>query len=210
MKNIATGFGLVFGAAALVLQFALAIPLRIGNGDTLLGAVIYFFTFYTILTNIMLVLVYASDLWPRQGLRWWRSPVTRGMMAAVIVLVGLFYHFVLAGTWNPQGWSKVADVSLHYVTPIFYVLWWVLFQWHGKLKYAHIPVMLLPSTIWLVWAMARGALLNEYPYPILEAHILGYPQVALNVLIVLAGVTLLCALIVALDKALTRIDMPGP
>lgn len=210
MKTIATWVGLVFGAAALILQFVLAMQIRLGTGDTLIGAVIYFFTFYTILTNIMLVLVYASDLWPRQGLRWWRSSVTRGMMTAVIILVCLFYHFLLSGTWNPQGWAKVADISLHYITPVFYVAWWVLFQWHGKLKFSHIPVMLLPSTIWLVWTMARGALLNEYPYPILEAHKLGYTQVAINVLVVLAGVTLLCAVVVAIDKALTRVNMPGP
>ena len=210
MKAAATWIGLVIGAAALILQVSLTIPARLANGDTLIGAVIFFFTFYTILTNIMLVLIYVSDLWPRESLSWWRSPVTRGMMAATITLVGLFYHFFLAGTWNPQGWFKVADVALHYVTPIIYVLWWVLFTWHGKLKFGDIPIMLLPSTIWLIYAMIRGAIVNEYPYPILEAHKLGYGTVAINVLMVLVGVTVLCAIVVAVDKALTRVDMPGP
>jgi hypothetical protein len=210
MKTIATWIGLLGGTAALILQFSLSIPLRMSNGDSIFGAVIYFFTFYTILTNLMLVLIYASDLWPRESLRWWRSPVTRGMMAAAITLVGLFYHFVLASTWNPQGWFKVADVALHYATPIFFVAWWVLFQWHGKLKFGDIPIMLLPSTVWLVFAMIRGAIITEYPYPILEAHKLGYPQVAINIVVVLAGVTLLCAAIVAIDRALSRVDMPGP
>jgi hypothetical protein len=210
MKAIATWIGLLGGAAGLVLQFSLSIPLRMSTGDNIGGALIYFFTFYTILTNIMLVLIYASDLWPRESLRWWRSPVTRAMMAAVMILVCLFYHFFLASTWNPQGWFKVADVTLHYVTPIFYVLWWLLFQWHGKLKFGDIPIMLLPSTVWLIYAMIRGAIVTEYPYPILEAHKLGYGQVAINVVAVLAGVTLLCAVIIAIDRALTRVDMPGP
>lgn len=210
MKNAATWIGLIVGAAALALQFGLSIPLRISTGDSIVGALLYFFTFYTILTNIMLVLIYVSDLWPREALRWWRAPATRGMMAAVMILVCLFYHFLLASTWNPQGWFKVADVTLHYVTPIFYVAWWVLFVWHGKLKFGDIPIMLLPSLIWLIWAMVRGAVVSEYPYPILEAHRLGYGQVAINVAAVLAGVTVLCAVIVAIDKALTRVDMPGP
>ena len=210
MKAAATWIGLIIGAAALILQISLTVPARLANGDTLIGAVIFFFTFYTILTNIMLVLIYVSDLWPRESLSWWRSPVTRGMMAATITLVGLFYHFVLAGTWNPQGWFKVADVALHYVTPIFYLLWWVLFTWHGKLKFGDIPIMLLPSTIWLIYAMIRGAIVTEYPYPILEAHKLGYGTVAINILMVLVGVTVLCAVVVAIDKALTRVDMPGP
>jgi len=210
MKTTASWIGLIIGGAALLLQISLTIPARLGNGDTLFGAVIFFFTFYTILTNIMLVLIYVSDLWPRESLRWWRSPVTRGMMAATILLVGLFYHFFLAGTWNPQGWFKVADVALHYVTPIFYLLWWVIFTWHGKLKFNDIPIMLLPSTIWLIYALIRGAIITEYPYPILEAHKLGYGQVAINVLAVLVAVTILCAIVVAIDRALARVDMPGP
>lgn len=210
MKAIATWIGLVIGLAALILQFSLSIPLRMGNGDTIAGALVYFFTFYTILTNIMLVLIYASDLWPREALRWWRSSATRGMMTAAMILVCLFYHFFLAGTWNPQGWFKVADVTLHYVTPVFYVAWWVLFQWHGKLKFGDIPVMLLPSTIWLIYAMIRGAIVVEYPYPILEANKLGYGQVAINILAVLVALTVLMGIVVAIDKALTRVDMPGP
>lgn len=210
MKNVATWVGLIGGLAALILQFSISIPLRISNGDNIFGALIYFFTFFTILSNIMVVLVYASDLWPREAMRWFRSPATRGMTAAAITLVGLFYHFVLASTWNPQGLFKVADVSLHYVTPIFFVAWWVLFVWHGKLKFGDVPVMLLPPTVWLVFAMIRGAIITEYPYPVLEAHKLGYGQVTINILVILAGYTLLCAILVAIDKALARIDMPGP
>ena len=209
MKNIATWIGLIGGAAALILQFSLSIPLRMSNGDTIFGALIYFFTFFTILTNIMLVLIYASDLWPRETLRWWRSPVTRGMMAAAMILVCAFYHFFLAGTWNPQGLFKVADISLHYITPIFYLAWWVLFAWHGKLKFGDIPTMLVPPAIWLIWAMIRGAIITEYPYPILEAHKLGYMQVSINIAVVLASLTILCTIVVAVDKALRRVDMPG-
>jgi hypothetical protein len=210
LKNIATWIGLIVGLGALILQFSLTIPLRLGNGDNIFGALGFFFIFYTILTNLMLVMIYASDLWPRESLRWWRSPVTRGMMAAVMILVCVFYHFLLAPTWNPQGWAKVADTALHYVTPIFYVLWWVVFTWHGKLKFGDIPIMLLPSLIWLIVAMIRGAIVTEYPYPILEAHKLGYGQVSINILAVLLGITILCAVIVAIDRALTRVDMPGP
>jgi hypothetical protein len=86
----------------------------------------------------------------------------------------------------------------------------VLFQWHGKLKFAEIPVMLLPPTIYLVYAMIRGAIVGEYPYPVLEANRIGYGAVAINVIAVLVGLTLLCAIVVAVDRALTRVDMPGP
>jgi hypothetical protein len=64
--------------------------------------------------------------------------------------------------------------------------------------------MLLPPSIYLVYVLIRGALVGEYPYPILEADRIGYAMVALNVLIVLVGLTALCAIAIGLDMALKR------
>lgn len=210
MKNIATWIGLAMGAAALILQFTLTIPARMGNGDNIAGALVYFFSFFTILTNLTLVMIYVSELRPRQALNWFRRPETRGMMVALIVLVMGFYHFVLAASWNPQGWAQLADIVLHYVTPVFYVVWWVLFMRHGRLKFGAIPVMLLPPTLYLIYVMIRGAIVGDYPYPVLEANVLGYGAVATNILGLVAIVAVLSLIVVALDRALTRVDMPGP
>jgi hypothetical protein len=209
VKQIATWIGLGFGAAALILQLVLAVSLRLDAGDNIFGAVIFFFTFFTILTNLALVGIYSSELWPRQWLSWFRWPVTRGMMTAAITLVMVFYHFILAETWDPQGLALVCDVSLHYATPIFYIAWWVVFMRHGVLKFTDIPAMLLPPTIYLIYAMVRGAIVSEYPYPILEAHRIGYGAVAINVLTVLVALSVLCAIVVALDRILTRVDFPS-
>ncbi len=196
--------GFLIGLAALVLQFSLTVPLRMSNGHDLIDALLYFFTYFTILTNLMLVLIYLSELWDAGWLGWWRSPVTRAMMAAAIALVMGFYHFVLAATWHPEGWFQVADVALHYGTPTFYILWWLLFQPRGGLQFGAIGWMLVPPALWLLWAMLRGAVINEYPYPILEAHKLGYPQVALNIAVILAILVALFAITIALDRALAR------
>src|SRR5690242_3095242 len=75
VSRIATIAGLLVGAAALVLQFALTIPARLEAGDMIFGAVIFYFTFFTILTNLALVLIYAAELWPQTGLSWFRRPV---------------------------------------------------------------------------------------------------------------------------------------
>lgn len=210
VKTIATWAGLLVGIAALVLQFVLTVTARLGTGDSIFGAVVYYFTFFTILTNLTLVLVYASELWPRQWLNWFRRPATRGMMVAAIVLVMGFYHFILAPTWDPQGWFKVADVILHYVTPVFYVAWWVLFARHGTLQWSDVAKMLLPPILYLIYVMIRGAIVSEYPYPILRANELGYGPVAINVFAVLIVLAALCTITIAVDRALTRVDMPGP
>jgi hypothetical protein len=208
MRQAATWIGFIVGAAALILQFSLTIPVRLNNGDSFAGALLFYFSFFTILTNLMLVLIYAAELWPRRWLGWFHRPVTRGMMAAAITLVMVFYHLILAETWDPQGFNLVADTALHYVTPIIYVLWWLLFVRHGSLKFTDIPAMLLPPTIYLIYALIRGAIVSEYPYAILEANRIGYGMVALNVLVVLVGLTVLCAIAVGLDMLLKRRKLP--
>jgi hypothetical protein len=78
------------------------------------------------------------------------------------------------------------------------------------LRLGQIPQMLLPPTIYLIYAMIRGAIVGEYPYTILEANRLGYGQVAINVAMVLVALVVLSAIVVALDRAVTRVSLPGP
>jgi hypothetical protein len=204
VKTTVTWIGLVLGAAGLILQFTITLSLRLSAGDGIAGALLFYLSFFTIITNLALVLIYAAELWPDAPLGWFRRPVTQAMMAAAITLVMVFYHVILAETWDPQGLGLVCDAVLHYVTPIFYVLWWLVFVRHGTLRWTDIPTMLLPSTIYLIWAMTRGAVVGEYPYPILEADRLGYGIVALNVAAVLVGLTALCAIAVGADRLLAK------
>jgi hypothetical protein len=62
--------------------------------------------------------------------------------------------------------------------------------------------MLLPTLIWLVWAMLRGAIVGEYPYPILDAQKLGYAAVGINSVYVFVGLLVLYIIVIGLDRAL--------
>jgi hypothetical protein len=195
-------FAVTFGV--LVLQIFLTVSSRLAQGDSLVGALVFYFTFFTILTNLMVAAVYLSELVTWRWLEWWRRPWARAMTVATIVLVMLVYHFILSGLADFAGWFLVADRFLHYVDPTMYALWWLLLQPHGKLRWGDLPKMLIYPLVYVVWAMARGAVLNEYPYPFLAADKLGYPQVLLNCLGVLAAVVVLCALVIGIDRALGR------
>ncbi len=204
MKQLLTWAGFIAGLGGLLLQAYVTLTLRGAQGHDLLGTIVFFFTYYTILTNIMLVLIYLSELTPAGWLGWWRSPVTRGMMAGAIALVGIFNHLLLADLQDLSGLSAFCDLMLHYVTPVLFVVWWLIVQPHGRLRLGNIPVMLLPTLIWLVWAMARGAVIGEYPYPILDAQKLGYGAVAINCLFVFIGLLVLYLFVVGLDRLLGR------
>jgi hypothetical protein len=204
LNRALTWAGLLLGVVALGLQFAISIPAYMANGMDLTEALVQFFSFFTILTNLAITLVYLSALVGWAGLGWFRSAVTRAMMAGVMTLVMVFYHVLLRPIWQPEGLFLVCDYLLHYVAPIVYLVWWGLTQKHGTLDYAALPTMLVPSLIYLAYVMARGAVTNAYPYPTLNAFELGYGQVAINVVMVAVGLSILYLITIGIDRALAR------
>ncbi|KKB10496.1 hypothetical protein VE25_17285 [Devosia geojensis] len=202
VPKLLTYLGLLVGAFGLVLQFAISIPSYLAAGRWLPDALITFFSFYTILTNIALVLIYLSQVTAIGWLRPFRSPVVRAMMVAVMVLVCGFYHLLLADLWDPEGLFRVADVTLHYVTPILYLVWWLFAHRHGELGYTDIPAMLLPTLVYFLWVLARGAVVGEYPYPVLAANELGYGAVVVNALFIAAFLAVGSMLVIAVDRLL--------
>lgn len=203
-RRLVGWFGLTLGVAALLLQFGLTLTSRLAQGDSVWGATIFYFSFFTIISNLMLVLVYASAEARSGWLSFWRRPTTRAMMAGAITLVMVFYHVMLAQLWAPQGWAYVADVTLHYVLPVTYLTWWAWTGPHGDLSWRDLPEMLLYPILYLIWAMAYGSITGRFPYPILDVPHLGTLPIIFNCILVFAALLVLYALTIALDRFLAR------
>lgn len=203
-RTLLTWLGLLFGATGLVLQFTISMQSVLGSGRDVFGSLGTFFSYYTILTNIILVLIYLSEVLPAAGLALFRHPIVRGMMAANIALVALYVFFVLRFLASLTGLFLLADNILHYLCPALYLLWWLVAQPHGRLRWGNLPLMLAPTLAYFVYAMARGLWVQEYPYPILNAIELGYAQVLLNAFYMTAGLGVLTLAVIALDGLLAR------
>ncbi len=173
------------------------------------GTFIYFWTFFTHLTNLWLVLTYVSAVSGWTWLGWFRRPVIMASAAAFITLVMLYYHFMLAPTLNMQGALAVATWLLHYVAPVLYLVWWALFTPHGVLRFKHIALMLLPGIGYVAWVLLRGAVGGEYPYDILDAGKFGYGAVAIGVAALLLAVSIFSVILVLADKLLARRGKPA-
>lgn len=203
-RRMLTWLGLLCGLGGLGLQFVLSMQGAFANGRDFPGFLGHFLAFYTILTNIILVLIYLSEVLPAAWLALFRHPITRGMMAANIALVGLYVFFVLRHLSVLTDLLLVADTILHYICPTLYLLWWIIVQPHGKLRWANLPLMLLPTLVYFIYVMLRGLWVQQYPYPILNAIQLGYPAVLLNAVYMTASLTILVAITIALDQFLAR------
>jgi hypothetical protein len=203
-RKLLTWLGLLFGAVGLALQFWLSMQLAFANGRDWPGFLGHFLAFYTILSNVVLVLIYLSEVLPTPRLALFRRPVVRGMMAANIALVALYVYFVLRHLNALEGLNQLADTILHYLCPTLYLLWWVVAHRHGSLRWGDLPAMLLPTLVYFVYILARGVWVQQYPYPILNTIELGYGQVLLNAVYMAAGLAILCTIVIALDGLLAR------
>lgn len=198
MKKAWTWAGLAIGLFAVLLQFSITIPASLEAGRSLPLSIVFFFSFFTILTNISAVLVYAASLWGRPAIL--NHPRARASVAAAITLVGTFYHIVLAPLWQPEGLFLLGDILLHYVTPVLFVVWFAAFNRSGTLTLRDIPAMIVLPLAYVIYVMIRGAILGEYPYPVFAANELGYAQVGINIVGLLAIFAALNAIAVAIDR----------
>jgi hypothetical protein len=198
--------GLIAGLTGLVLQFCITIPASMEAGRSLFGSVVFYFSFFTILTNIGAVLVHLSLL-SATGYAWlpgFAGPRVRAGVAISITLVFLVYATVLAQLWAPEGLFLLCDVLLHYIAPVIFVLWWLFAGADGKTRWADIPIWMLYPVAYLVYALARGHITGEVTYPFLDVAANGVASVAASALAVTVLFLVLCILAVLADRGVSR------
>lgn len=203
--------GLAIGLAGLVLQFCITIPASMEAGRSLLGSIVFLFSFFTILTNIGAVLVHTSLLSPT-GYAWlpaFAGPRMRAGVAVSIALVFIVYATVLARLWQPQGLFLLCDVLLHYVTPVLFVLWWLTSGADGRIRWSDISWWMLYPVAYLVYALARAPLAGEVPYPFLDVAKNGPASVAISALAITGLFLVLCIIAVLADRSVSRLRAPG-
>ncbi|QND65088.1 Pr6Pr family membrane protein [Mesorhizobium loti] len=198
--------GLIIGLAGLVLQFCISIPASMEAGRSLFGSIIFVLSFFTILTNIGAVLVYTSVLSP-SGYAWlpaFAGTRIRAGVAISIALVFIIYATVLAQLWQPQGLFLLCDVLLHYVTPVLFVLWWLISGADGRTRWSDISWWMLYPVAYLIYALARAPLAGEVPYPFLDAAKNGWTSVAISAAAITGLFLVLCVVAVLADRGIAR------
>ena len=142
-----------------------------------------FFSFFTILTNILAAATLLVPLIAPQSSvgRFLARPSVRTAVTGYIIIVGVVYYLLLAGLGQRQGWPMFYEYMLHYVTPPLFVLDWLLFVPKQNLNWrVGLSAMGFPLA-YLVWTLAHGAVSGWYPYPFVDVAELGYPRALANI-----------------------------
>lgn len=173
-----TGFAL--GIFLIVLQGTLTVPARMAEGGGLWRALVFYFSYFTIWTNVGLVLVYFATASGRRRIRFLAGPTARTLMAGSILVVMLIYATLLAPMWSPMGLMRLTDAGLHYVTPILYLAWWLIGPHPVPLRWDRARVMMLYPLSYIAWVIGRGLAIDRWPYPFVHVPDLGWPRAIAN------------------------------
>jgi hypothetical protein len=192
----------VLGWVGLSVQLYLILGTRWEIGASLMGGLMSFFSFFTVLTNTLVAVVLTCEVTSRDSAarRWFLRPAVSSGIAVSIAVVGLAYSLLLRHLWHPEGWQLLADELLHDIMPLLFLLYWWWCVPKGTLRLGHIGLWVIYPLVYFAYALLRGHLLSAYPYPFIDVGTLGYPQVFINAGGILAGFVVIALVIVGLDR----------
>jgi hypothetical protein len=194
-------------AFAVVLQLVLVVQghrvLDEHNRPDLDTRLIRFCSYLTIWFNVLvawstLTLALGRD----RDTRAWRA---LRLDAVVLATVGGVVHFFfLRPLLDLTGWDLAADRLLHVAVPVLALAGWLVFGPRGRAERSDlVPFLVLPLA-WLAYTLARGELVEWYPYPFVDVNEHGYGVVLLNCAGIAAAMVAGAWTAVATDRRLIR------
>ncbi|MFF3063058.1 Pr6Pr family membrane protein [Oerskovia sp. NPDC057915] len=177
------------------------------DGDSITTTVVHFFSYFTILSNILVgvtcVLLLVDPL--RDG-RLFR--VARLDALLCIAVTGIVYNTVLAGLQELSVAGLVTNLFMHQAGPLLAVVGWLVVGPRPRIDTATIWWSVAAPLAWIVYIFVQGAFSRWYPYPFMDATEIGYPQALLNTGVVAVVFLLLAAGLGWVDRHLRPAPSP--
>jgi hypothetical protein len=177
-----------------------------GGNDTVLERLLDWSTYFTILSNIVVVivttmLVARPDLFTRTDRTGtiWRT--LRLDSVLMIVITGVVYNLLLA-TGGKTGWDLISNTLLHVLVPILTPIVWIIAGPRGLITPRIIGYSLVLPLLWAAYALIRGAAVGAYPYPFLDVATNGVTSVVVFIAVIVVIAVLLALVLWAVDAGL--------
>ncbi len=164
---------------AVVSQYFLMLDARVVD---ILETTIRFFSYFTILTNIIVAIYFTAVViqGKKSRRRLLSGPGALTAITGYITIVGLIYQIALRHLWQPEGEQWVVDELLHTVIPIAVIFFWYFNESSFPIRFQQIGVWLIYPLVYFVVILIRGGFSNFYPYPFVSVSELGLTRVLIN------------------------------
>lgn len=176
-RNLAILFALICWFAVIT-QYVLMMENRV----TLpLETTIRFFSFFTILTNILVAFYFTLTVFHHdKPERRFNSPGFLTAVAVYITIVGLVYQIVLRSMFKPAGLDFLVNELLHSVIPLIVIGFWYFYENTSSVNYSQIAKWMIYPLVYLIYILSRGSFSDYYPYPFVNVLNIGLQKVLLN------------------------------
>lgn len=195
MKQKLALFLAILGWMAVILQFYLMMET---STITRLESVIRFFSYFTILSNLILAISFSVQAFQKKTIGI-LTPIT-----VYITIVGLVYQILLRHTWSPTGLQMIVDELLHSIIPGLVIIYWFVYE-DDEISYNQIPKWLIFPLVYLFYILIRGHYSDFYPYPFVDVSKLGLNQVFINSGLLIVVFILFCVLFVWIKKPKSKV-----
>lgn len=165
---------------------------------------VWFWTFLSHLVTLVVGMIYVAEVTQWRWLAGLRLPWAYASTLAILLVVAVCFHVILAPLYPSRGVALWGSWLLHYIGPALFLAWWVFAIPHGGLNYRQIPRMLLPGALYIAWVLLRGEVVHEYPYSIFDPAQGSYLTVAGGVVAGAVAVGLVALVLVLMDGLLAR------
>jgi hypothetical protein len=202
-KQIYLTTGAIIGWFAVISQFYLNV---VNSSIPPHEVVIRFFSYFTILTNILVAFCFTILLIkPKSALGvFFSHPGVLTAVTAYITFVWIAYNVLLRHLWNPEGLQLLVDELLHTIIPFLSILYWLIFVPKTGLQWKSILPWTLYPIAYILCVTSRGAFSGFYPYPFIDVSVLGYFKVLRNDIGLIGAFLLLSLLFVVIGKLLNK------
>jgi hypothetical protein len=159
-------------SVALLALIGLAIEYRVtvsGHPGQIIGRTVVFLSFFTILTNTLVMLASLGAAFGEGQLHRWTS--SAGVSTAIsvhITVVAVIFQLLLASLLHltPLGWW--GNMLVHRLVPALWLIGWIAFAPHGGIdRWAPLRWLIYPL-VYTVWVLIHGAVTGWYPYPFMD------------------------------------------
>ncbi|MFC4602871.1 Pr6Pr family membrane protein [Rhodococcus kronopolitis] len=188
---------LAFAALGVV---ALAwIPIRdIDSGSF---SVANYFSYFTILSNVLTVVVFTvGGLTDPQSRRW---QLFRGATTLYMVITGIIYAVLLAGIDVNLNDDWINN-SLHRILPLVILLDWLVNPPRMRISDKQAVSWLWFPFVYGVYSLIRGEIVDWYPYPFLSPIKQGYLQLSIGLVVLLLAFVLMALAVNAAGRLARR------
>jgi len=179
LKNGIIYAAILIGLFGIILQFTIMLQTRIAP---LPEAIIRFFSYFTILSNCMVMLFFIGKILPpgKKLNDFVNNSEVATAVTMYIITVGVVYQTILRPSIPLQGLPRISDDILHALIPFIMLMYWILFISSKKINIKTIPYWLIYPAVYLMYTLLRGSMVHTYPYPFVNVNELGYSKVLTN------------------------------